>query len=221
MPQDDPQTPKTRPRLTTDGKPYVPPMNVLSTSEASPIRQNGALESKPVVQKSEKPSRSPWIRAGVISVLLLGAFAAFVVVNSSSSRRKIDVTFTVALRTQMTCDEISGSAYSDYRNGPAQVYDNSKTLLGSGTMDAGVDIGGECVFTSNFEIDGSQDGVYRALAGNPERGLINYLEDDVTRDRLLVDLWCCTEYSDGGADIPACTGKGTGGDSLGGSADGC
>ena len=121
----------------------------------------------------------------------------------------------------MTCDEISGSAYSDYRNGPGQVYDNSKTLLGSGTMDAGVDIGGECVFTSNFEIDGSQDGVYRALAGNPERGLINYLEDDVTKDRLLVDLWCCTEYSDGGADIPACTGKGTGGDSLGGSADGC
>ena len=78
MPQDDPQTPKTRPRLTTDGKPYVPPMNVLSTSEASPIRQNGALESKPVVQKSEKPSRSPWIRAGVISVLLLGCKQFFV-----------------------------------------------------------------------------------------------------------------------------------------------
>jgi hypothetical protein len=88
-------------------------------------------------------------------------------------------------------------------------------------MDAGEIIGGECVFSSKFEIKGSKDGAYRASAGDSERGLINFLEDDVVEDRLLIDLWCCTEYSDGGADIPACNGKENGGDSLGGSANGC
>ena len=81
--------------------------------------------------------------------------------------------------------------------------------------------GGECVFSSKFEIKGSKDGAYRASAGDSERGLINFLEDDVVEDRLLIELWCCTEYSDGGADIPACSGKENGGDRLGGSADGC
>jgi hypothetical protein len=217
----DPQTPKARPRLTTDGRPYVPPVNVAVTPEAPPIQQNNPLQSNPITQNSEKRSRNPWIRAGIISVVLLGAFAAFVIVNSSSSQRKIDVTFKVALKTDMTCEEISGSAYSDYENGLAEVYDNSENLLGSGQMDAGVDIGGECVFTSEFEIKGSEDGVYRAAAGSPERGLINFLEDDVVKDRLMIDLWCCSEYSDGGADIPACSGKENGSDSLGGSSDGC
>jgi hypothetical protein len=217
----DPQTPKARPRLTTDGRPYVPPVNVAVTPEAPPIQQNNPLQSNPITHNSEKRSRNPWIRAGIISVVLLGAFAAFVIVNSSSSQRKIDVTFKVALKTDMTCEEISGSAYSDYENGLAEIYDNSENLLGSGQMDAGVDIGGECVFTSEFEIKGSEDGVYRAAAGSPERGLINFLEDDVVKDHLRIDLWCCSEYSDGGADIPACSGKENGGDSLGGSSDGC
>lgn len=217
----DPQAPKPRPRLTTDGSPYIPPVNVAATPEASQVQQNSPLQSNPIIQNSEKRSRNPWIRAGVFSVVLIGAFAAFVIVNSSSSQRKIDVTFKVALITDMTCEEISNSAYSDYEIGLAEIYDNSENLLGSGKMDAGVDIGGECIFTSEFEIKGSEDGVYRALAGSPERGLINFLEDDVVKDRLLIELWCCTEYSDGGAVIPECNGKENGGDSLGGSANGC
>ena len=221
MTNSDPQTPRPRPILTTDGRPYVPPAHVATAVEASQVQQNSPLQSNPIIQNSEKRNRNSWIRAGIISALILGAFATFVVVNSSSSQRKIDVIFKVALRTQLTCAEIPDSPYSDYLDRPAEIYDNSENLLGSGQMDAGVDIGGECVFTSEFEIKGSEDGVYRAAAGSPERGLINFLEDDVVKDRLRVDLWCCSEYSDGGADIPACRGKENGSDSLGGSSDGC
>jgi hypothetical protein len=154
--------------------------------------------------------------------VILGAFATFVVVNSSSAPRKIDVTFELALRTQFTCAEIPNSPYRDYLDRPAEIYDNSENLLGSGQMDTGVDFDGECLLTAEFEIDVSKDGAYRAAAGNPTiRGLINFLEEDVVEDRLLIDLWCCTEYSDGGADIPACNGKENGGDSLGGSAGSC
>lgn len=217
----DPQTPKPRPRLTTDGRPYVPPVNVAATPEASQVQQNSPLQSSPITQTSERRSRNPWIRAGIISALILGAFATFVVVNSSSSERKIDVTFNLTFRSNLTCDDISNSMYSDFLTQPAEVYDNSENLLGSGTMNTGVDVGGECVFTSKFEIKGSEDGAYRAAAGNPERGLINFLEDAVVKDRLKIDIWCCTEYSDGGADIPACSGKENGGDSLGGSAGSC
>jgi len=217
----DPQTPKPRPRLTTDGRPYVPPVNVAATPEASQVQQNSPLQSSPITQTSERRSRNPWIRAGIISALILGAFATFVVVNSSSSERKIDVTFNLTFRSNLTCDDISNSMYSDFLTQPAEVYDNSENLLGSGTMNTGVDVGGECVFTSKFEIKGSEDGAYRAAAGNPERGLINFLEDAVVKDRLKIDIWCCTEYSDGGADIPACSGKENGGDSLGGSASSC
>ena len=217
----DPQVPKPRPRLTTDGRPYVPPMNVAASPEASQVHQNSPLQSTTIIQSSEKPNRNPWIRAGIISALVLGAFATFIVINNSSSQRKIDVTFNLTFRDDLTCDEIANSPYSDFLTQPAEVYDNSENLLGSGVMDAGEIIGGECVFSSKFEIKGSKDGAYRASAGNSERGLINFLEDDVVEDRLLIDLWCCTEYSDGGADIPACSGKENGGDSLGGSANGC
>ena len=222
MTSNDPQAPKPRPRLTTDGRPYVPPMNVSASPEATQVQQNNSLQSNPIILNSDKRNRNPWIRAGIVSALILGAFATFVVVNSSSSARKIQVTFKVALRTQLTCAEISGSPYSDYLDRPAEIYDNSENLLGSGSMDAGVDFDGECLFTSQFKIDASKDGAYRAAAGDSiTRGLINYLEDDVVEDPLLIELWCCTEYSDGGADIPACSGKENGGDSLGGSADGC
>ena len=218
----DPQTPKSRPRLTTDGRPYVPPVNVAATPEASQVQQNTPLQSNPIIQNSEKRNRNPWIRAGIISALILGAFATFVVVNSSSSPRKIDVTFELALRTQFTCAEIPDSPYRDYLDRPAEIYDNSENLLGSGQMDTGVDFDGECLLTAEFEIDVSKDGAYRAAAGNPTiRGLINFLEEDVVEDRLLIDLWCCTEYSDGGAVIPECNGKENGGDSLGGSAGSC
>ncbi len=218
----DPQTPKPRPRLTTDGRPYVSSKNIGTTPEASQVQQNSALQSNPIIQNSDKRNRNPWIRAGIASALILGAFATFVVVNSSSSQRKIDVTFKVALRTQLTCAEIPDSPFSDYLDRPAEIYDNSENLLGSGSMDAGVDFDGECLFTAQFKIEASKDGVYRAAAGDPNtRGLINFLEDDVVEDRLLIDLWCCTEYSDGGADIPACSGKENGGDSLGGSASSC
>ena len=217
----DPQIPKPRPRLTSDGRLYVPPVNVVAAPEASELQQNSPLQSNSIIQKLEKRNRNSWIRAGIISALILGAFATFVVVNSSSSQRKIDVTFNLTFRSDLTCDEISNSMYSDFLSQPAEVYDNSENLLGSGVMDVGEIIGGECVFTSKFEIKGSEDGAYRAAAGNPERGLINFLEDDVVKDRLMIDLWCCSEYSDGGADIPACSGKENGSDSLGGSSDGC
>jgi|GEM_PF-3457132 len=217
----DPQTPKPRPRLTTDGRPYVPPVNVAVTPEASQVQQDSPFQSNPIVQNSEKRNRNPWIRAGIISALILGAFATFVVVNSSSSERKIDVTFNLTFRSDLTCDEISNSMYSDFLTQPAEVYDNSENLLGSGIMNAGEIIGGECVFSSKFKIKGSEDGAYRASAGDSERGLINFLEDDVVKDRLLIELWCCTEYSDGGAVIPECNGKENGGDSLGGSAGSC
>ena len=85
----DPQTPKPRPRLTTDGRPYVPPVNVAATPEASQVQQNTPLQSNPIIQNSEKRNRNPWIRAGIISALILGAFATFVVVNSSSSDEKL------------------------------------------------------------------------------------------------------------------------------------
>jgi hypothetical protein len=196
-------------------------VNVAATPEAPPIQQNNPLQSNPITQNSEKRSRNPWIRAGIISTVILGAFATFVVVNSSSAPRKIDVTFELALRTQFTCAEIPNSLYSDFLTQPAKVYDNSENLLGSGIMDAGEIIAGECVFSSKFKIKGSEDGAYRASAGDSKRGLINFLEDNVVEDRLLIDLWCCTEYSDGGAVIPECNGKENGGDSLGGSAGSC
>ena len=217
----DPQTPKPRPRLTTDGRPYVPPVNVAATPEASQVQQNTPLPSNPIIQNSEKRNRNPWIRAGIISALILGAFATFVVVNSSSSEREIDVTFNLRFRSDLTCDEISNSTYSDFLTQPAKVYDNSENLLGSGIMDAGEIIAGECVFSSKFKIKGSEDGAYRASAGDSKRGLINFLEDNVVEYRLLIELWCCTEYSDGGAVIPECNGKENGGDSLGGSAGSC
>jgi hypothetical protein len=146
--------------------------------------------------------RKSFVSAFVCSAVLI-AYAIVILIANGWRGRMVDVDVTLDLEMGFSCSEVDSSRYSDLPNGVALVVDGKGNMLGEGRLDQGTQNGLACTYRSEFMIEEAPDGVYRVQLGDPDRGFFNYLEEDVSSDRLVVELMCCVDDSDGGAAIPA------------------
>jgi hypothetical protein len=184
-----------RPRVGSGGFISQPQPSAVSTQVLNE-------QQAPSVGLRSTAVRSNFVSAFVCSAVLI-AYAIVILIANGWRGRMVDVDVTLDLEMGFSCSEVDSSRYSDLPNGLALVVDGKGNMLGEGRLDQGTQKGLACTYRSEFMIEEAPDGVYRVQLGDPDRGFFNYLEEDVSSDRLVVDLMCCVADSDGGAAIPA------------------
>jgi hypothetical protein len=90
-----------------------------------------------------------------------------------------------------SCSYVQYGEYSGYDDIPwaeVEVFDGSGNLLGFGSLDGGIpydDSDEECVYNTSFDVERSDDGMYRVTVGNEHRGFLNYTEADAAVSNVL------------------------------------
>jgi hypothetical protein len=156
--------------------------------ESSGTTQLSPPPSPQVPPVAASSSKKGLVIAVVVLLVGAGIGAWFIFGKSDSKPKTINVTYIVEVVTTDYCYDFSDTEYSDIPYAEAEIFDGGGYLLGSGTLDGGVDLDESCVFTAEFTIDESADGKYRALAGDSGRGFVNYTDNDVMDGALTVDI---------------------------------
>ena len=154
-----------------------------------------ASQSQPLSNPVPPPPPSPPSRSSRktglfvglgVAVALLVALVVFVATREGS-KPPVQVVYTVEVYTYEVCDDFYLTGYDDIPFAEVEVIDGDGSLLGTGNLDGGYDTDDSCVFSATFEVRRSPDGMYRITAGNNNRGYLNYDEEDIVNDRLVVD----------------------------------
>jgi hypothetical protein len=104
--------------------------------------------------------------------------------GTEAEDNSVEVDYSIVVSE--ACNDM-GYGYSDIAAGAeVEVYDGSGALLGFGTLSSGKSGYSTCTFKSSFAADRSDDGVYRVTAGNSNRGFLNFREDELINDSLIV-----------------------------------
>jgi hypothetical protein len=86
------------------------------------------------------------------------------------------------------CEDNGG--YDDIDSGvPATVQDGHGTILGAGVLEATTSDANSCNYEASFTVRPSTDGIYRATAGNDNRGFLNRTDADVHFGVLHLDAY--------------------------------
>lgn len=140
----------------------------------------------PPESPSQKRKRAILISTAILVAATLGVGAWMFFGRSDGPPASVKVVYSLEVVTTDYCANFAATGYSDIPYAEAEIVDGSGNLLGSGTLDGGIDLDASCVFSAEFTIDGSPDGKYRATAGNNNRGFLNYSEADVIEGVLEV-----------------------------------
>jgi len=122
--------------------------------------------------------------------LLVAAIVGIVVFVGSrgSDDSPIILEYSVEVFTSDYCDDFYMTGYSDVPYSEVVVVDGEGDVLGTSTLDGGVDTDNSCVFSTTFEIERSSTGVYRVTSGKSTRGFVNYRDSDIRNGRLVADV---------------------------------
>lgn len=126
------------------------------------------------------------------AVIVLGLVAAVVLVvvliaRGGGGDSRISVDYTVEVFADAYCEDFGSTGYGDIPFAEVEVIDGDGRLLGSSSLDGGYDLSNSCVFSAQFDVRKSGDGMYRITAGNSNRGYLNYEDSDISNGRLVVE----------------------------------
>lgn len=110
---------------------------------------------------------------------------------SRDDQATVEVEYSLEVFTYDLCSQFANVGYGDIPGTDVEVFNAEGTLLGFGTLDFGQDTPDSCIFRDSFEVNESDDGVYRITVG-AERGFVNYNEGHV-HDGVLIAI----EYIEG------------------------
>jgi hypothetical protein len=134
--------------------------------------------------RGEESSKRQLVILGMIAAIVL---VAFLLARGSGGDDSVTVEYTIEVFTDAYCEDFSGTGYDDLPFAEVEVIDGEGRLLGSSNLDGGYDLSNSCVFSAEFRIRKSGDGMYRITAGNSNRGYLNYNRDDISNGRLVAE----------------------------------
>lgn len=123
---------------------------------------------------------------GLGALLVVVVAVAVVLATRERAKPPVTVEYSIEVFTDEYCRDFYSSGYRDIPFAEVEVVDGGGKLLGTGTLDSGYDTDISCIFSASFDIRRSTDGMYRVTSGNSNRGYLNFKDNEIRNNRLLV-----------------------------------